>query len=80
MARNTNQGPDLSMLEPPETEPCAWCDGQGEVDVMYIRTCLGRLEEVIVSGGGQLPAVRCPRCDAQGAEPEPDPCGDPRIP
>ena len=40
---------------------------------MAIRTCQGRLEEVIVSGGGQLPAVRCPRCDAQGAEPEPDP-------
>lgn len=66
---NTNVGRDTPGNEPPEVTPCAWCDGQQEVDVYIVIIADGTSRDVPRRHGRSRPTIKCPRCDGSGAEP-----------
>jgi len=67
-------GGEANYYQPPDPpKECAWCDGQGAVEVAAIYCVLGKTHDL----EREYPEVKCPRCGGSGDEPEQE---DPRIP
>ena len=63
-------------LEPPESPLCVECDGSGNAYCTVYVDWKDGVSHVVPDGGFM---ITCPRCDGDGAEPEPDPRDDPAL-
>ena len=61
-------GGEANHYQPPEPVLCAWCDGQGTVDVDRVTTVNGTTQNL--KEWGLAVAAPCPRCDSTGEEPK----------